>query len=57
VLGLLERANLNRWHGVRVSPHAKKETDPVSETLFYSYSAFQMMDNVQELSDYECYTT
>jgi hypothetical protein len=58
LLGPLERANLNlnRWPGVRLSPHVKKETDPASETLFYSYSAFQMMDKVQKISDYECYT-
>jgi hypothetical protein len=49
LLGLLERANLSHW--VSPSSHLKMNTDPVSETLFPSYSKFRTMDKVHKPSD------
>jgi hypothetical protein len=39
------------------SSHLKIETDPVSETLFFSsYVEFRTLDEVHKPSDSECYT-
>jgi hypothetical protein len=69
VLGPLERTNLNRWTGriafskgpdkvdVSPSPLLKKETYPVSETLFSSYLEFRTMPKVHKPSDSEWYTS
>jgi hypothetical protein len=41
---------------VSPSPHLKKETAPVSETLFSSYLEFRTMDKLLKPSDSESYT-
>jgi hypothetical protein len=48
LLGPLERANLNH------SPHLRKETDPVSETL--CSLEYRTVDKVQKPSNPECHT-
>jgi hypothetical protein len=38
-------------------PHLKTETDPVSETLYFSYLEFRTMDRVYKPHYSECYTS